>query len=312
MKKLILNENKMCEYIIETGDIGTKPGASIYMLARYFIQTLYYSKDQAVEAIHDMMKSMYPGYVRSNWTGTINDAVAHANDRKILDFDGIPITHSELVKIRRLENKRCEKLAFTLLVLGKYYSMVSGRMDSDHVWVNSPPNEVFNRACVSGNAEERAMMYAALTRGGLIAPSMKTGSYNAQIVFADFESDMEYLVTDMENIGNEYLITKGDPYTHCKRCGVVFRDNRSRNSKYCKNCKKGVKLIKRKYTCIDCGREMFVMVSNTKSTRCPECQKRVQAARWRESGQKYQEKVHAALSLLKVKEEENAEYSLDP
>ena len=47
--------------------------------------------------------------------------IKKSKNQKLTEIDSIPVSSNEIAKIKTLENNRLEKLAFTLLIVAKYY-----------------------------------------------------------------------------------------------------------------------------------------------------------------------------------------------
>lgn len=264
-----MNEVSQAEYIIETGEFGRKPGTSIFLLARYYRQIMGMRPKETIERIHDIMLQTYPGYVRANWENKIDTIVKNATSRQLVEIKSIPVTEAEIEAIQTMANVKERRLAFTLVVLAKYFNIIN---TDNNNWVNVEPSRVFSMACIHINSDAQATLYNQLTKHGIITYSHKTGNVNAKVLCLYPDSPTACEVTDLRYIGNDYMMYCGKPYSVCLRCGATFKQNKKHNRKYCRECEGWHPVIRRKFTCADCGKEVFVVSRNTRSTRCPSCQ----------------------------------------
>ena len=264
-----MNEAAKAQYIVDTGEFGAKPGSAIYLVARYYRQIRGMKAKDIINSIHNIMEQTYPGYVRSNWEGVIESAAKQSNKRPLVVLDKIPVTSNELDVVNVLPSIKERRLAFTMIVIAKYYNAIHTENNS---WVNLDPKHVFNIACVNVTKPEQAKMYAKLTQTGIITYSHKTGSVNARVLCVDSGGDPVLYVTDLRRVGNDYMMYCGKHYSVCLRCGITFRQSKQNNRKYCKDCEGWHPMVRRKFVCTDCGKDVFVVSRNTKSTRCPSCQ----------------------------------------
>ena len=264
-----MNEVARAQDIINTGEFGKKPGASIYLIARYYKQIEKLSNKRIISSIHNMMEQTYPGYIKANWEATIESAVKQAKSKPLIQVDKISVTDKEMDIVDALPNIKDRRLAFTMIVVAKYYNEV---YSENNGWVNLDPKYIFDMACVQASKVEQAEMYARLTCAGIITYSRKTGSVNAKVLCLDYLGDTVCEITDMRRIGNDYMMCHGKSYSVCLRCGITFRQNKQNNRKYCSECEGWHPIVRRKFRCVDCGKEVFVVSRNTKSTRCPSCQ----------------------------------------
>lgn len=134
--------------------------------------------------------------------------------------------------------KQIKRLAFVLLCLSKYWNIVNNQND---YWVNSKDNEIMSFANINTSIRRQCAMYAALKDAGLIQFSKKVDNTNVKVCFAeDGESAME--ITDLRNLGYQYLKYHGEPYFECTNCGIVTRYKNPANKKsiwkqkYCESC----------------------------------------------------------------------------
>jgi hypothetical protein len=139
-----------------------------------------------------------------------------------------------------------------------------------------------------------------LYKNGFIEFSKCSGNENIRIPFIDNSNTYVLKIDDFRNLGYEYLNWKNGGYFRCAECGVLTKQNKYGNKKYCNECAEQVKLkqIKEKYNpiinksviCIDCGVEFTVKAKDNKTDRCPECYKKYRAEKNKEKYRRYNAK----------------------
>jgi len=81
-------------------------------------------------------------------------------------------------------------------------------------------------------------MYATLRDTGLIQFSKKVDNTNVRVCFAE-DGDVAMTITDLRNLGYQYLKYHGEPYFECTNCGITVKidePTKGRKQKYCKEC----------------------------------------------------------------------------
>lgn len=269
MTELVMNEIQQAKTIVDTGDFGKKPGVSIFLVARYMKQILGMRNADISERIADIMAQTVPGFIRSNWQAKIDTAAAQSSKRPLIYIKSIQITKAEMERIDSLRSPRLRRLAFTMVAIAKYYNAKNG---TDTDWINCEPSDVFKMACISATKPEQAMMYRELTDAGIIGFSSKTGNVSAHVLIVENGGEVAVEIIDMRNLGHTYQMMHGKNYSICQRCGITFKNSKQNNRKYCPECAGWHPIERRRFTCCDCGKDVFVVSRNSKSTRCPSCQ----------------------------------------
>ena len=152
-----------------------------------------------------------------------------------IQIDSIIITKPEMDKIDSLDGKQIRRLAFVLLCLSKYWNIVNSQNDN---WVNSKDNEIMAFANINTSIRRQCAMYATLRDTGLIQFSKKVDNTNVRVCFAE-DGDVAMTITDLRNLGYQYLKYHGEPYFECTNCGITVKIDepaRGRKQKYCKEC----------------------------------------------------------------------------
>ena len=54
---VILNETKQAEYILETGEVGSKPTSTLFLLGKYYRQKQHLNKNQTFSRLNELSLS---------------------------------------------------------------------------------------------------------------------------------------------------------------------------------------------------------------------------------------------------------------
>lgn len=266
---LVLNERKWAERVFDTGDLGDKPAATVFVLARYLYHVEGLKRKKIIEKLDVMLSQILSDYSSIKWMQILEKAATTAKKRPLIEIESIPVTRGELDSIEALGSSRLRRLGFTMVVVAKYFNILR---DTNNNWINLEVNEIFDLACINATLDLKADMYRDLIDADFIQYSRKVGNNNARVLVLD-DTEPVLFVDDLRAVGHAYQLYCGEPYFKCERCGVLTRQNKNKTKKYCADCAKAPGPAMRKFTCIDCGREVFVVTRNSSAIRCLECQK---------------------------------------
>lgn len=223
--------------------------------------------------LDNFMKAKYPYYKSGNWQPTLERYANKAEERKLSEVDGIYITKAELEKIEELKNKVLERLAFTLLCLAKFKN---AKFDKNNNWVKNSDSEIFKLARISAGREKKDLFINDLNSLDYIEYANKNDNLSLRVTYIDENSENVLYITDFRELGYEYWLYKGDSLIRCSDCGILIRNNKQKNRKYCTVCaaKSRYEPIENKtIECIDCKSGFVVDARNMTKTRCDACQK---------------------------------------
>lgn len=271
MDMLMMNETQAAEKIISNKTVGKKPMRDINLLARYFLTHAGDKKPKTSELIttlQEYLKWQYDDYMSLQWRSLIEKSIKKAKNSPIIDIEYIPVTENELNTIRSIKDKRLEKLAFTCLLVAKYFNL---RNPNNNGYVNIDYSTLFKLARVTAKTYDKPLLLNDLKQIGLVQRCRKVDNPNFKVLFIDDESTVILKVEDMREIGYQYLQYLGEPFIKCSCCGVLIR-KRSNNTKYCKECRSRPMETKA-ITCCDCGKEFTVSSKNNRTCRCRDCYK---------------------------------------
>lgn len=234
---VVLNETKQAEYIIEKGEVGTKPTSTLFLLGKYYRQKENLDKEQTANKLNEFMVANYKNYNPALWEEAIEDIAKKANKYPLREIDSIGITQSELDKIAELHNIKYEKLLFTMLCYAKLYNTIS---ENNNGWVNTDIQELYRVARVTVKyRKDKFLFLNDIEKTGLISFSNKNDNLNLKINFFDMDDESVLDISDFRELGYEYLNYIGDGnFIRCSECNRLVRkkSNKDFSTKYCKEC----------------------------------------------------------------------------
>ena len=268
---IILNETKFAQNILNQNFIYDNIKTYINILVRYFIQKENLSKKDTYLKIDNFLKRHYKKYNYSKWQDYINKQIGLGRKYPLLEIDNVPITKNELQKIQDINNIKLEKLVFTILCLAKFSNL---RNDKNNNWVNTSITDIFRMAHINVKSDDEFLLINDLLDRNLIYYNKKTDNTNMCVKFIDNQSDTVLKISDFRELGYEYLLYRGEPYFRCNECGILSKQNKLNNKRYCSRCSKYQPIETKTIQCIDCGSNVEVDSKDNQTVRCDECQKK--------------------------------------
>ena len=266
---IILNEKKRAQEIIESGELGDKPAASLSLVARYYRQVNDVKGKKLYQLLDNFMKKYYNNYNPVKWSETIERLVKTSGKYELLEIDYIPVTEAELAEIDKLPSRRIQRVAFTMLCVAKYYD--TKNIQNNH-WVNLDDKTIFSLAAAPMTKKTQNAILHTLFKEKYVEFSQKVDNLNTRILYINENSPVVLKITDFRKLGYEYMLYKGERYIRCKNCGVLVRQNKNGTRQYCDDCIGYIPMEYKFIECEDCGERVKVAAKNNKTTRCPECQ----------------------------------------
>ena len=288
---IIMKESEAVQEIINRKSISENTYADLILLIKYFYSQA--KKDnkrlkmkEVISELQEYLKPQYDNYQSVDWYNRLEKLIKKYKNTPLYDVDSIPITDSELTTIKSIKNKRLEKIAFVSLVLAKYYN---SKNEKNNGYVNVEYSVIFGLARVSATIMyEQPLLLHELKEMNLVQRSNRIDNPNFRVLFVDNNSPVVLHITDMRELGYQYLKYKGEKFIECAECGVLLR-KKTNSTKYCPSCRGYQPLTIKTLVCVDCGQEFVVSSKNTKAKRCPECQRiinrektRLRVARYRQ------------------------------
>lgn len=248
-------------------DLGDKPSSTLNLLARYYRETISDDNEISILLSDFLHKCLKDKYKESKWIDSIAYQVERSKKYTLKKVDCVNVTQSEMGIIQSVKSKSRQKVMFTLLVLAKYYNTVS---DKNNNWTNLEYKKIFKLANVNLSIQNQALLVNDLYNCGFVTLSKNVGKPNIGVTFIDDNSDVVLTITQLKDLGKEYLLYCGEDYIRCQKCGTIIKNYRNSN-KYCKSCGQYQPIEIKTLICVDCGNEFNVDSRNNQSTRCSKC-----------------------------------------
>lgn len=240
---VVLNEVKEAERILEYGEVGSKPTATLFLLAKYFRQKKNMNKEQTISELNSFMIHYYKNYNPVLWEDVIEDISKKAVKYPLREIEHVKITHKEIETINMVSRLPHRKLLFTMLCYAKLYNKIS---ENNNGWINTDIKEIYRVSRVTvKHREDKFLILNDLERDGLISFSKKNDNLNIKVNFVDSESldDIAMIIEDFRELGYEYLnYVKDGTFIRCNECNRLIRINNigGRPKKYCNFCAKQI------------------------------------------------------------------------
>lgn len=234
MRSLVMNENEWAKEHIENSDIGDKPFETLCRVARYYLDNGCSTKETN-KKLENFILLCEPGASIPKWSDRIDSALKSATKHSAIDIECISISRPEMEIIDELKSRQIRRLAFTLLCLAKYWDLI--KPCNDH-WVYCKDNEIMRMANINTSIKRQSAMYHTLNELGLIGFSKMVDNTNVRVKFITNGNEC-LQVSDLRNLGYQYLMCHGEPYYVCQNCGLTVKDKwreTGRKPKYCPGC----------------------------------------------------------------------------
>lgn len=229
-----MNEKLYAEQLLKTKTLDIPVAQFTYYVSKYYQQFLNYSDAYTYNTVLKNLKERQVTPTRSH-KNYITHCITKTKDVKLTALEYIPITTNEIAMIEQLEDSRLEQLAFSCLVVAKYFDYKNP--DNNH-WVNvcsRSLTNIFKLANLTGSKEVKCNLVRSLYQTGLITGSMKVNNTNLCVQFIDNSQDIQYKVTSFDDLGRQYMVLE-KRYFYCAKCGRYSRQSNTRPRKYCRQC----------------------------------------------------------------------------
>ena len=136
---------------------------------------------------------------------------------------------------------------------------------------------LFKRAGLRDSRSQLFDMVHDICKQGLVKLSRKVNNVNFRVNFVNDDSPVVMQITDMRELGLQYMKHIYGGYRQCRECGKWFKMN-VHNHSYCDDCVQYISyyqpLQTKIITCCDCGCKFEIpAMGSQKVKRCNECQK---------------------------------------
>lgn len=270
MNEYTYAENLLNKQELKISDLGSKPSSTLNLLARYY-REIGKDNDEIKKLLSDFLhRCLKDKYKESKWIDSIFYQVVKSKKYTLKKVDNVSVTKSEMRVIQSVKGKSRQKILFTLLVLAKYYNAVS---DKNNNWTNLEYKKIFKLANVQLSIQNQALLINDLYNCGLVNVSKNVGKPNIQVNFVDNETNTVLTITQLKDLGKEYLLFCGEDYIRCQKCGSIIKNYRNSN-KYCKKCGQYQPIETKILICEDCGKEFIINNKANHKKRCDICQRK--------------------------------------
>ncbi len=237
---ILLNEVKEAKRLLETREIGSKPTAALFLLAKYYRQKECLNRNNTIEKLNAFMALCDKHYNPALWEDIIEDIAKKADKYPLREIDAIGITQKELNHIKTLNGMKYEKLAFAMLCHAKLHDTL---FPDNHGWVNASIPEIYQTARVTVKYRKDKFLYLNdMEATGLISFSVKNDNLNLRVNFIDMEGTPVLKINDFRELGYEYLnYYKEGKFSRCTECQKLYI-RKTNNQKYCELCAKAKKM----------------------------------------------------------------------
>jgi len=214
----------------------------------------------------------------------------------------ITIFVDEIDKIKSINDKNAEKVAFAMLVYCKWLNNLT--------WFTMSKADIVREAKVKNlNSIDQQRVLTGLVQNQYIKSDVRkanrkhcrgTGNNEQQMWSLNYlsqDGDVAFTINDYDNVVYRYLNYVYGGYFVCAGCGKIFKQNKQNNSIYCNKCAREINLEKtnckyhpiekRMVICSDCGNEFEIYPKDNQTNRCPECYKKYRAEKSREKALRY-------------------------
>lgn len=275
---IVLNEKEYAEECLKNKSISEKPFFTLSILAKYYYHVKNYRKKKITSLLIDFMEKYYPRYDcnKLSWNDSIEKIASRAGKYSLFEIDGVWITEAEFNVIENIRNRVLERLAFTMLCLAKLNNL---KNPNNNGWVNTAAKDIFELAHISGNVKSKYEKLGTLYHLGLLELPNRNDNLSCRVTFIDDGSEKKLFISDFREIGYEYLRYKGEKFSRCRECGILFRSNKNMSKKYCNACSAQKNCTEKRIFCADCGKVVFVSPKNNRTYRCKDCQKKADELR---------------------------------
>lgn len=233
---IILNELKFADKIIQDGPGSLRPAEAVRILAGYCL-SLSWAETEIREYIETYLKHYYGSWPHLKLNQIVAAGIKSVRRYPLSELSSIPVYQQELNIISNLANIRTKRLAFTLLCLSRYADSLN---ENNNGWVNKEGSQIFKLAGIQTTIRNQNLMLKYLIDQNLIGTTKRIDNTNIQVLFSRPEGTPVLTLTDMNQLGYEYMLHMGQRLIKCSVCGTIFRPGSNR-SKYCKNCASSVK-----------------------------------------------------------------------
>ena len=225
--KILLNEKKIIEDIIESGFVGDKPMSTVHKLAKYYVAEGK-TKDEVMVIIDEYLTKNWKDYNSVLKYDKIEDIVKQkvSSNKSFINVDSVNITKSEIEFINN-SKKKFKRIMFSYLVYSKILNKINPNNDG---WISgSHRPDVFEDANIGDKGRKQVTTIREAINEGIFEMKKESFMYNGiKPTFINEDDEIIWVVDDFRELGLQYLEKYGtdadkSKICTCEQCGIKFK-----------------------------------------------------------------------------------------
>lgn len=226
---IIFDEKQHAEKMLKKGFLTKHKNVfELYILAKY-----YYSIELTPEQVKENIVSYCEKYIEhfniDEWYKIINKVIKSTSNTKLKTNIKVEIKKSEMDTIDNIKKENERKVAFSLLVLYKYYG---------HKKFEVSIEDLYRLSKLNLSSQSKLKILQSLTSSGLIDINMGGKRW---VTFAEKSGEAVLAISDFEDFIYEYFNYFGDSnFLSCHSCLKAIKVTNNKK-KYCKRCAEKIK-----------------------------------------------------------------------
>ena len=236
MHELVMDEKSWAEHMLNGYWLGNKPSETLWRVGRYFY-SMGMTQDEIVERLREFIRRCDPTIKVAQWDEMIRSIAAKAHKYPLVTVRGVSISESEIEAIGALDGWMIKRVMFAILCLAKYHNEIN---PDNNNWANQDQKTIFALANVQVTVRRQALIINDLWQRGYIGYGKRVDNVNIRVNIVDDTSPTEIFVTDMRDLGNQYMAHFGKKFIFCHVCGRMTKQ-RSNGQKFCPACSNEMK-----------------------------------------------------------------------
>ena len=230
---IIFDEKIYAEEVLRKGfKTKNKNVYELNIVCKYLL-SLGWDEGKVKKRIIKLCEKYIDGFSIEEWYKVINTTLSSAKRGTLKTGKEVHITQSELDVIQSIDGIREQKVAFTLLVLYKFYNYNKFTVQLIDLFTLSELTTI--------DTKTRLKILHKLTQSKLIDIDMRGRRW---VKFVDKDNEPVIVIKNFDNFIWEYLHFIGEgKFKRCMECHSVIKITTG-NNLYCKRCSKEVNRIK--------------------------------------------------------------------
>ncbi len=245
-------------------------------LARYNYFVNNMEKEDNYKSILKYLQNNGENINEENVYKIIDDCVQRAKKYPFKLVDEVCITKSEMEFIKKLDDIKREKIAFVLLASAKYYDATR---DTKYYTAYMKNSDICKLARITIPVADRNVFMQFAYDYGVLSRHSRAASTEKKVLFVSQDDNDEVVLrlkeNDFKDLAYTYLAyVTPHKFRKCIVCGGWMKKD-SKGRQVCKECSEKGEIEKntmKEVQCVDCGKTVYVPISNKRTCRCEECQ----------------------------------------